>query len=76
MEPCFTFEMYVNNKKVTCRINTSETDGDLIYEVYFDDKLTAELVANDEGTWRQIIGAPLDAANIELIGKRIEEHYA
>jgi hypothetical protein len=76
MEPCFTFSLYIENKKTECRINTLETDGDLTYEVYFDDKLVAGLIAGDEGTWRQIIGAPLAPETIELIGKKIETHYA
>lgn len=70
------FDLYYGGRKVDCTVKTIEEASDLAYEVYFDDKLAAELVTNDEGSWRQIVGAPLDLETIELIGKKIENHYA
>jgi hypothetical protein len=71
-----TINLNYGGRKVDCTVEIVEEAGDLAYEVYFDNDLAAELVANDEGTWRQIVGAPLDLEIIELIGKKIEAHYA
>ncbi len=70
------FNLYFGGERVDCIIQPLERNGDMAYEIWFDGRLVAGILPDENTIWRQVLGAPLDGGTIELIGKKIEEHYA
>jgi hypothetical protein len=75
MKP-ITFSLYYGGHRVACAVHSLAVAGQNGYEVYFDDRLVAGLLPDKTTVWRQVMGAPLDTATIELIGKKIEKYYS
>jgi len=42
------------------------------YEVYINNKLAANIFVDEEGIWKQANGKPLQADNINYLGKKVE----